>query len=58
MEPSKPVEEWDTPDLVREYANVRVHAALLSSSSCEGLNAEQKAWKKAVSDELRKRGVL
>lgn len=57
MEPSKPLEEWTTPELVREYAGVRVNGALLSFQH-EGLNANQKAWLGAVVDELRKRGAL
>lgn len=57
MEPSKPLEEWTTPELVREYTEIRVNATLLSTID-EKLNADQKAWLRAVVDELRTRGAL
>jgi hypothetical protein len=57
MEPQKPLEEWTTPALVREYADVRVHAVRLAFMD-KKLNADQHAWKCAVVDELRSRGVL
>ena len=57
MEPSKPLEEWTTPELVREYAEIRVNATLLYTIE-EKLNANQRAWLSEVVDELRKRDVL
>lgn len=57
MGPSKPLEEWTTPELVREYSGLRVTASLLAIRQT-GLNPEQHAWLGAVVDELRKRGVL
>lgn len=57
MEPSKPLEEWTTDELAKEFCDVRIMAMKLSLKG-SSLNKDQWDWQDMLVKELRKRGVF
>lgn len=52
MEPSEPLEEWKSADLIQEYTMCRVQAALNRPTK------EEDIWLRKVANELKSRGLL